>query len=149
MKGTGNSCGDAQEDFNGRLPVIIKKSQPKYSEEGFRTKLVKVARKAGIKVVYAALLLYYALNSPEITTKDKGIIYGALGYFILPLDFIHDFIPFAGYTDDFAALAWALSKVMRNITPQVKEQARSKVITWFPSDESQSSIFEKVEQGSH
>ncbi len=134
------------EDFNDRLPVIIEKSQSKYSEEGFRSKLGKVARKAGLKVVYTALLLYYALNSQQISTKDKSIIYGALGYFIFPLDFIHDLIPFAGYTDDFAALAWALSKVIRNITPEVKEKARSKVATWFPSAASETSIFEQVEK---
>ncbi len=109
------------------LPVVIEKSQRKYSEEGFKVKLSKVCSKAGQKVVLSALQLYYALNSPSISTKDKSIIYGALGYFILPTDFILDFIPFAGYTDDYIALAWAISKVIKNITPEVKEQARRKM----------------------
>ena len=129
------------------LPVVIEKSQKKYSEEGFKTKLSKVSRKAGLKVVYATLLLYYALNSPSISAKDKGIIYGALGYFILPADFILDLIPFAGYSDDFIALAWAISKVLKNITPEVKAQARKKISQWFPSDTANLQIFEEVERG--
>ena len=50
-----------QEEFNENLPVIIEKSQIKYSEDGLKEKLGKVARRAGLKVVYAVLLLYYAL----------------------------------------------------------------------------------------
>lgn len=135
------------KDFQENLPVIIEKCQVKYSEKGFASKLSKVARKAGLKVVYATLLLYYALNSPQISTKDKGIIYGALGYFILPFDFIHDYLPFAGFTDDFAALAWAISKVVRNITPEVKLCAREKVSQWFTLSESDLTLFEKIEKG--
>lgn len=136
-----------EDDFNYRLPVIIEKSQVKYSEKGFSAKLSGTARKAGIKVVYAALLLYYALHSPQISTKDKSVIYGALGYFIFPMDFISDFLPFAGYTDDFAALAWAVSKVVRNITPEVKEQARKKIAAWFPVAAKEIAVFEQVEKG--
>ena len=135
------------KEFQENLPVIIEKCQVKYSEKGFASKLAKVARKAGLKVVYATLLLYYALNSPQISTKDKGIIYGTLGYFILPFDFIHDYLPFAGFTDDFAALAWAISKVVRNITPEVKICAREKVSQWFALSEADLQLFEKIEKG--
>ena len=120
------------KEFQENLPVIIEKCQVKYSEKGFASKLSQVARKAGLKVVYATLLLYYAVNSPQISTKDKGIIYGALGYFILPFDFIHDYLPFAGFTDDFAALAWAISKVVRNITPELKKLRKGSRI-FFPT----------------
>ena len=138
---------DMDKEFKENLPVIIEKCQVKYSEKGFSSKLAKVARKAGLKVVYATLLLYYALNSPQISTKDKGIIYGALGYFIMPFDFIHDYLPFAGFTDDFAALAWAISKVLRNITPDVIQCAREKVSQWFSLSEAELSLFEKIEKG--
>ena len=114
-------------------------------EKQLKEKITKVAGKAGLKVVYSALLLYYALHSPAISTKDKSIIYGALGYFIFPIDLIHDYIPFAGYADDFAALAWAISKVVRNITPEVKLQARTKLQTWFP--QADTILFEKIEKG--
>lgn len=49
-----------------------------YTEESFWKKLKKFAVKAGNKVVYPALLLYYVLVSRDVPVKDKGLIIGAL-----------------------------------------------------------------------
>ena len=105
--------------------------QQHYDENGFWEKLHRFARKAGIKVCYAALLLYYVLKSPMTSSKDRAKIIGALGYFILPIDLIPDFLPVAGYTDDLAALVWGVYCVMKSITPEVKEQAAEKLHEWF------------------
>ncbi len=112
-------------------PNDLEKYRGSYSERGLMNKLTAVAKKAGIKAVYAVLLLYYALQSPQTSTKDKSIIYGALGYFILPLDLVPDFIPLAGFGDDLGALLWALSRVLANITDEVREKARLKLRDWF------------------
>lgn len=112
-------------------PNDLEKYRGSYSERGLMNKLTAVAIKAGIKAVYAVLLLYYALQSPQTSTKDKSIIYGALGYFILPLDLVPDFIPLAGFGDDLGALLWALSRVLANITDEVREKARLKLRDWF------------------
>lgn len=112
-------------------PNDLEKYRGSYSERGLMNKLTAVAKKAGIKAVYAVLLLYYALQSPQTSTKDKSIIYGALGYFILPLDLVPDFIPLAGFGDDLGALLWALSRVLANITDEVREKARLKLCDWF------------------
>lgn len=114
-----------------RLPRNIEKYGINFDADKFRKKIARTARKAGAKGVYAALVLYYALYSPYISKKDRRIIIGALGYFILPLDIIPDFIPGAGYSDDIAALILAVYKVARGITPDVKEKARAKVTEWF------------------
>lgn len=108
------------------------KYQNNYSESGFWTKLKKVARKAGVKVIYASLLLYYVLRNPATPQADRTKILGALGYFILPIDLIPDFIPGAGFTDDLAALTWALYSVAKNVTPEVKIMARQKLGEWIP-----------------
>lgn len=105
-----------------------------YSAGKLWRKIERSAKQAGAKTVYAALVLYYALYSPTISHKDRTIIIGALGYFILPIDLIPDFIAGAGYTDDIAALLYAAYKVARNITPEVKEKARAKVTEWFGPD---------------
>ena len=85
-------------------PKDIEKYQEHYDEKKLGTKLPKVARKAGSKLVYAVLLLYYVLRSKTVSNADKTKIYGALGYFLLPLDILPDFIPLAGYTDDLTAV---------------------------------------------
>ncbi|MGN0201867.1 MAG: YkvA family protein [Candidatus Cryptobacteroides sp.] len=108
------------------------KYQKNYSESEFWAKLKKVARKAGVKVVYAALLLYYVLRNPATPAADRTKIIGALGYFILPIDLIPDFLPIAGFSDDLAALTWALYSVAKNVTPEVKIMARQKLGEWIP-----------------
>ena len=105
--------------------------QQHYDENDFWEKLRRFARKAGIKVSYAALLLFYVLKSPMTTSKDRAKIIGALGYFILPIDLIPAFIPVAGYTDDLAALVWGVYCVIKSITPEVKAQAAEKLHEWF------------------
>lgn len=102
-----------------------------YSENGLWEKISNVAIKAGQKVIYAVLLLYYVLVSPEVPIKYKSIIIGALGYFILPVDLIPDFIPVAGYSDDLAALIAVLKTVSVCITPEIIAQAQAKMKLWF------------------
>ena len=102
-----------------------------YNPSKLLEKLGKVAKKAGAKVVYAVLLLYYALLDGDVSLKDKAIVVGALGYFILPFDFIPDMLGPLGFSDDMGALILALKTIWSNITPKVKEQARQKLSEWF------------------
>jgi uncharacterized membrane protein YkvA (DUF1232 family) len=102
-----------------------------YSNKKFWAKVSSVAKKAGIKVIYVALLLYYVLQDPCVPKADKAKIYGALGYFILPLDLIPDWVPVAGYGDDLAALMWAIHAVWANVTPTMKSKAKARLNQWF------------------
>ena len=103
-----------------------------FSDPKFWGKVRSVARKAGAKAIYVALVLYYTLSATTTSIKDKSIIYGALGYFILPVDLIPDAIPMVGFSDDLAALVAAFWAVHKNITPEVIDQARTKLAQWFP-----------------
>ena len=114
-----------------RSPKDIEKYQEHYSELKFAGKLAKVAKSAGRKMVYAALLLYYVLKSPSVKKGDKTTIIGALGYFILPLDILPDFIPMVGFTDDLSAILLALHAVWKNITPEIKAMAAAKASELF------------------
>ncbi len=102
-----------------------------YNPSKLLEKLGNVAKKAGVKVVYAALLLYYALLDGDVPLKDKAIVVGALGYFILPVDFIPDMLGPLGYTDDLSALVFALKTIWDNLTPKVYAQAQGKLTEWF------------------
>ena len=104
-----------------------------YSEEGLMDKLKKFAKKAGIKTVYAALLLYYVLLSKDVPVKEKGLIIGALGYLILPIDLIPDSIPGVGFTDDLAVLASVIHIVRVFLSPEIEAQAQGKLKDWFDS----------------
>lgn len=82
----------------------------KFSTSGFVEKISRIAKRAGVKLVYSALILYYTLESDKVSTKEKAIILGALGYLISPLDLVPDAIPIAGLSDDLAVLLYVIHK---------------------------------------
>ena len=107
----------------------------RFTNNGFVEKISRIARRAGSKLVYAALLLYYTLESDKISLKDKAIIIGALGYLISPLDVIPAAIPIAGLGDDLAVLIYVLNKVWGNVNEDVKAKSRDKLLQWFDEEE--------------
>lgn len=102
-----------------------------YSEDSFWKKIKGFAAKAGIKVVYIALLLYYMLVDEAVDLKSKLTIVAALGYFIFPFDFIPDLIPVIGFTDDLSVLMFALSVVKGKINETHRLKARNIMEQWF------------------
>ena len=110
--------------------VRLQKYEKEYSEAGLWDKVGLVAKKAGIKVVYYVLLLYYALQSPKVSFADKAKIVGALGYFILPVDLVSDLIPLIGYGDDATVLLFVIHQ-LSCIDDTVKKQAQDKLVEWF------------------
>ena len=118
-------------DRKAVLPYNAEKYRGRYSEDQFWKKVRRYAKTAGKNVVETALQLYYAAESPHTPVGAKGVIYGALAYFISPIDIIPDLLPGIGYTDDLTVLIAAIGIVAANISPEIKEQARTKVDEWF------------------
>ncbi|MCR5238821.1 MAG: DUF1232 domain-containing protein [Prevotella sp.] len=116
------------------LPDFMKYSN-KFTQQDFVEKISRIAKRAGSKLVYAALILYYTLQSDKVSKADKAIIIGALGYMISPLDVIPDAIPIAGLTDDLAVLLYVLKKVWTGIDPEIIAKAREKLSKWFDEEE--------------
>ena len=102
------------------------KYQSKYSESKFWSKIKTIIKNAGKDLLYLALLLYYVLQSDDVSLRYKATIIGALGYLILPLDFIPDTIPVIGFTDDLTALTTAYEIVKSSITPEIEARAKAK-----------------------
>ena len=117
-----------------QLPDFMK-YKDKFTQNGFVEKISRIAKRAGVKLVYAALILYYTLESDRVSIKDKAIIIGALGYLISPLDVIPDAIPIAGLGDDLAVLIYVLRKVWDEVSDDVKAKAKTKLSQWFDGDE--------------
>ena len=107
----------------------------KFSASDFVDKISKIAKRAGAKLVYAALILYYTLQSEKVSKADKALIIGALGYLISPLDAIPDAIPIVGLTDDVGVLIYVLRKVWVNVEPEIKDMAKERLTKWFDEDE--------------
>jgi uncharacterized membrane protein YkvA (DUF1232 family) len=116
------------------LPDFMKYSN-KFTQKDFVEKISRIAKRAGSKLVYAALILYYTLQSDKVSKADKAIIIGALGYMISPLDVIPDAIPIAGLTDDLAVLLYVLKKVWTGIDPEIIAKARERLSKWFDEEE--------------
>ena len=98
-------------------------------------KISRIAKRAGSKLVYAALILYYTMQSDKVSFKDKAIIIGALGYLISPLDVVPDAIPIVGLGDDMAVLIYVLQKIWGDVEDDVKDRARARLAKWFDEDE--------------
>jgi len=94
-----------------------------FTDISFKEKIQNVAKQAGAKVVYAALLLYFLMKDPLVPMKAKLTIAAALGYFILPTDAIPDLAPLVGFSDDLGVLIFALNQISEYITPETKIKA--------------------------
>ncbi|MGQ7245765.1 YkvA family protein [Halomonas sp. V046] len=103
-----------------------------YSDERFWTKIGRYARVAGEATLSRALMLYYAARDKDTPVWAKTTIYGALGYFISPLDALPDLTPLIGYTDDMGMLAVALMTVASYVKDEHKQKASITLKRWFP-----------------
>jgi uncharacterized membrane protein YkvA (DUF1232 family) len=54
------------------------------------------------------------LADRRVSNTDKLLVAGAIGYILLPLDFVPDFIPFIGEVDDLFLLVLALQRLVAN-----------------------------------
>jgi uncharacterized membrane protein YkvA (DUF1232 family) len=88
----------------------------------------KVARVVA-QIPFAADLLaaYYSALDQETPRHVKVTLFGAIAYFVLPIDAIPDMLPVIGFTDDAAVLATAIKLVTDHITPRHREQAKIKL----------------------
>ncbi len=115
------------------LPVLGPGPGYAYSEPRFRDKLARAAKLAGREVVEKALWLYFAAQRPETPRWAKATVYGALAYFVVPLDAIPDVVPMAGYTDDLSVLAMAVVTIARYIDGTVRDKTSRLLARWFSS----------------
>lgn len=109
--------------------INVQEYEKQFSEEKFWDKVANVAKTAGIKTIYQALRLLYGMHSLSI--EKKAIVAGALGYFILPIDIIPDFVVALGFTDDAAVLAAAAEALKDVLSEESDVNAKAKLVEWF------------------
>ncbi|WP_151734898.1 YkvA family protein [Paenibacillus tengchongensis] len=98
-------------------------------KKGFWSKLRKFAGR--IPFTKEAVAMYYCAIDAKTPLWAKGIAFGALAYFISPLDTIPDAFIGLGLTDDAAIIAAGV----RALAGQVTEEHRQKSEDFFTEDE--------------
>lgn len=110
------------EELNSSMKEYAKD----YDDSKFWDVIKSCASAIGKDVIGKALCLYYVLKKENVPISVKGIVIGALGYLIMPVDLIPDVIPLLGWTDDAAAIALALAQINSYVDVEVTRKAEEK-----------------------
>jgi len=93
-----------------------------FTDDSLREKLARYGRAAGHGAVEKVLWLWFASRRPDLPAWARTTVYGALAYFVLPVDAIPDLLPLVGYTDDIGVLSYALVTVASYVDADVKRR---------------------------
>ena len=126
-----SNANDFRNMSNDELNALGADYAGKFSEQGFWSKVRKVASKVGGKILEPALKLYYAAGDKDTPVWAKSVIIGALGYFISPVDLIPDVIPILGYADDATVIAGAIATVAAHIKEEHTRKAKETCRQWL------------------
>jgi uncharacterized membrane protein YkvA (DUF1232 family) len=98
-------------------PVKLKRDRAKV-ERKFWDKLRKYIRH--VPFVGDLIAAYHCAIDDATPLHVKAVLFGALAYFIMPIDLLPDVFTWVGFTDDAAVLYAAL----RTIAPHIKDSHR-------------------------
>ncbi len=102
-----------------------------YTDDSYWAKIKDYAKAAGREIVEKTFCLYYAAQDADTPTWARGVIVGAIGYFICPLDAIPDMVPVVGYADDLGVIVSALGIVAAHVKPEHHKKASDTAGEWF------------------
>lgn len=95
-------------------------------------KLRPWALKAGRVATRPLLQFYYVIDDDNTSTLDRVLIYAAIVYTILPMDFIPSVIyKFLGILDDGVAMLYVYKKIKDKITPEINAKVEDTLNEWF------------------
>jgi uncharacterized membrane protein YkvA (DUF1232 family) len=88
-------------------------------EERVRGQFWRTVKRAARQVPFLeeVVAAYYCALDTRTPMRVRGVLLAALAYFVLPTDFIPDFILGFGFTDDVAVLTAAITALRSHITP--------------------------------
>ena len=96
-------------------------------EKRVREKFWSTVKKAARSIPFMdeVVAAYFCALDPKTPSSVRATLLAALAYFVLPLDFIPDFILGIGFGDDLAVLMAAITAVRGNITEAHRIAARN------------------------
>ena len=95
-----------------------------YTNLSFWKKIRNNGKFAGKILIEKVLMLYYSALDKDTPKWAKGVIIGALAYFIMPIDAIPDSIPVVGFSDDLITIIGAITSVAIHIKEEHKQKAK-------------------------
>ena len=113
---------DAINPEKALVPTVQRVNEMRV-RKGFWPKLRSTASR--IPFAGQALAAWYATQDPKTPLAAKGVMLGALAYFVMPVDAIPDIFAGIGFTDDAAVIAAAVAAVAGSITPEHRAKARA------------------------
>ena len=106
-------------DWRGKINALMDKLRP-------------WALKAGRVATRPLLQFYYVMDDDNTSTLDRVLIYAAIIYTILPMDFIPSVIyKFLGILDDGVAMLFVYKKIKDKITPEINAKVEATLNEWF------------------
>jgi uncharacterized membrane protein YkvA (DUF1232 family) len=103
--------------------------QSKDDASAFRQRFWRKTRGVAASLPFAEDLLaaYYCAFDRGTPLQVKATLFGAIAYFVLPIDALPDMLPILGFTDDAAVLATAIRLVSNHIRPEHRAVAKDKL----------------------
>ncbi|WP_299166818.1 YkvA family protein [uncultured Arthrobacter sp.] len=79
-----------------------------------------VSMRSALRLLPDLLRLFRSLlTSAEVPASARVLVLVVLGYLILPIDLVPDFVPVLGYVDDVIVVAVVLRAVIRRTGPEL------------------------------
>ena len=95
-------------------------------------KLRPWALKAGRAATRPLLQFYYVMDDDNTSTLDRALIYAAIIYTILPMDFLPRTVyRLLGVLDDGVAMLYVYKKIKNKITPEINAKVEDTLNEWF------------------
>ena len=82
---------------------------------------------ARVPFVEDLLAAYFCALDRDTPAYVRGILLGAVAYFVLPTDMIPDLLGPLGFTDDASVIAAAIAAVGSHLQPRHRDQARDRL----------------------
>ena len=106
-------------DWRGKINALMDKLRP-------------WALKAGRVATRPLLQFYYVMDDDSTSTLDRVLIYAAIIYTIIPMDFLpRSVFKFLGVLDDSVAMLYVYKKIKNRITSEINSKVEDTLNEWF------------------